>query len=177
MVDQFYRNTDNEFYYLAFNEGGVGNRINMELRDRRRLENGTSRNGMKSEYHIATFLYDLYDGPSKFANTEPASSFDDSPNSTSLTWLDRTGFDNPLIDDLDLTPAQIFSPLVFAKQNNFGVYSINQYYMLLSRLLNDCGQPRKIQKLLTQNGVLDWTTNQQSNTNQLSTDLIGTKKL
>ncbi|MFN4084239.1 MAG: T9SS type A sorting domain-containing protein [Bacteroidia bacterium] len=176
MLDQFYRGTDNEYGFYAFVENPTRFlRIPTETRERTRLASGAASNGMKSEYHIATFLYDLYDGPGKFANNEPASSYDDSPNSTSTTWLDRTGFDNPLIDDLELTPAEIFSPLVFAKQNNFGVYSINQYYMLLSRLLNDCGLPKKIQKLLTQNGVIDWTPNQQTNTNQLSTDLIGIK--
>ncbi|MFZ4799896.1 MAG: T9SS type A sorting domain-containing protein, partial [Bacteroidia bacterium] len=40
---------------------------------------------------------------------------------------------------------------------------------------NDCGQPQKVQKLLTQNGILDWTPNQANNTNILSTDLIGNK--
>lgn len=177
MVDQYYRSLDNEYGNYAFLEqvGFTNNRYPTELRDRTRLASGAPRNGMKSEYHISTFLYDLYDGPTKFDNTTPSISYNDAPNSSNSTYLARTGFDSPLTDDLELTAAQIFAPLVFAKQNSFGVYSINQYYRLLVRQLNDCGQPKKVQKLLTQNGILDWTPNQATNTNVLSTDLIGNK--
>ncbi|MCX6186325.1 MAG: hypothetical protein NTU43_04900, partial [Bacteroidetes bacterium] len=178
MVDQFYRGIDDEYGNYAFLEqvGFINNRYPTELRNRYRLVGGAPKNGMKSEYHIGTFLYDLYDGPTKFAGTEPTSSYEDLPDSPSpLNYTDRTGFDANYKDDLELSTAQIFSPLIFAKQYSFGIYSINEYYMLLVRLLNDCGQPKKIQKLLTQNGILDYTPNQQTNTDVLSTDLIGYK--
>lgn len=171
ILDQYYRDLDHEYGWYSYFENQQATRYNLEARWRMRLNGGNASNGLRSEYNISYAIYDLYDGAGKFVSTEPQSSFRDF--STSTTPLLNEGYNVPFDDDVELSAYQIFKPLIDAKNaGNYTISSVESYYTLLNHSL-DCDYPRKIQKVFTQNGILDNTNNQQSLTDILSSDDIG----
>lgn len=172
MIDQHFKDMDGEYGWYTYIQGDTDKRkYNLEFRDRKRLNAGTPSNGLRSEYHISCTIYDLYDGTGKFPSGTNASSYKDQPSGGGLN---NTGYDVGFEDDLELTPLQIFQPLINAKNSNSNIPTVTSYFNLLV-----AGNPciaSKIQKVFTQNGVLDNTVNQSSLTDVLSTDKIGTVK-
>lgn len=71
MVDQYYRNEDGGEWEWCNSVPGSGNDFKQEMIEWRNREKFKGSNGFKAEYNIACALYDLYDGPDKFGESNP----------------------------------------------------------------------------------------------------------
>lgn len=130
-------------------------------------------NGFRSEYYIATALYDLWDGPSNITGPLPSpSGFHEIPNSGGLhAWNDTRPGTTPtflynlrrslfntehiynLTDDVEFTFAEICAPLIEIANTIYEYEDIGAYY---SQLISDktIEDIVKINKIFRENDVL-----------------------
>jgi hypothetical protein len=114
-------------------------------------------NGFRSEYHIATAIYDLWDGPRKGLPEQTPClkihGWDDSvirksSNKSYYTWKSK--------DDVELTLAQICAPLQTVKKRNDmkRLRNVGQYYDKLISQLTNCKDKADVSRAFRENRVL-----------------------
>lgn len=140
MVDQYYRNEDNEYGNYSFSQGGnrlLNGAFPVERRNRSRLNGNGTGNGLLSEYHISCALYDLYDGPDKFLSTDPSGEWSDESGTTTTqnTFLVGDAFSNGT-DKASLSFFIITYP--FRQQK---ILTIDEYYFHLIAYLRSLSVP------------------------------------
>ena len=118
-------------------------------------------NGFRSEYHIATAIYDLWDGSNKgLPLTIPELNihgWDDSQTTIYNENESSNFYSWKSIDDVELTFAQICAPMQTIKKkadleelSNIGDY----YYKLLYPMYNDCNTIANVTRAFRENRVL-----------------------
>lgn len=157
MLDAYYKYTDLESGREKYTETSASSRSN-ELRNPN-VYGMSHLNGFRSEYFISSFVNDLYDGPTSFANINNVTVTD--YNDVSGFW----GYINGENDNLQLTPAIICKPLT----DDAMPQSIVDYYNSLIKFIN-CKERVLLRKVAFQNGIKPDHT---SNSSILSADNIG----
>jgi hypothetical protein len=122
-------------------------------------------NGFRSEYHIATAIYDLWDGPNKgLPERTPCLNihgWDDSeirkaPGKSYYIWKST--------DDVEFTLAQICAPLQTVKKRKDmqRLRNVGQYYDKLISQLPDCKDRADVSRVFRENRVL-WNIKEYEN--------------
>jgi hypothetical protein len=117
----------------------------------------TINNGFRSEYHIATAIYDLWDGPNKGLPEQTPylkiHGWDDSElrkisSKSYYPWKSK--------DDVELTLAQICAPLQTVKKHKDMKHlrNVGQYYDKLVSQLHDCKDKADVSRVFRENRVL-----------------------
>jgi len=117
----------------------------------------TIKNGIRSEYHIAAAIYDLWDGPGKnLPERTPCLNihgWDDSeirktPYHTYYSWKSK--------DDVELTFAQICAPLQTVKKRKEmkQLRNVGHYYTILLSQLPECKNRADVSRVFLENRVV-----------------------
>ena len=158
MLDVFYNKVDGE-------SGQRRGRSNVEWRNPTLLNTTGVGNGIRSEYHIACAINDLYDGSTYFENnsTQPERWSDDG----NLLGSGGNGYDAGQTDNVSLSANDIVLALEDQPK------SIGEYYAVLMRKYSDCNLRKEIKRVFDQNRVVLNTTHLNSfNDNDFSSDAV-----
>lgn len=117
----------------------------------------TIKNGFRSEYHIGTALYDLWDGEKKgLPERTPCLKIHGWDDSEINTRLKRAYYQWKSKDDVELTFAQICAPLQTVKKRSDlkKMRNIGNYYEKLLTQLPDCKDRANVSRAFRENRVL-----------------------
>jgi len=138
-------------------------------------------NGFRSEYHIATAIYDLWDGPDKNLPQQiPYLNIHGWNDSITTKVLNRAFYPWKTIDDVEFTLAQICAPLQTIKKRKDlkNLRNVGDYYNILLSQLPDCKDRADVSRVFRENRVL-WNIKDYENeqyTGNLSSDQFFTVK-
>jgi len=139
------------------------------------------KNGFRSEYHIGTALYDLWDGENKgLPEKTPCLKIHGWDDSEINTRFKRSYYQWKSKDDVELDFAQICAPLQTVKKRSDlkKLRNIGNYYEKLLAQLPDCKDRANVSRLFRENRVL-WNIEDYEKelyTSNLSSDQFFTTK-
>jgi len=117
----------------------------------------TIKNGFRSEYHIATAIYDLWDGPGKnLPERTPCLNIHGWDDSEIRKTSSRSYYPWKSKDDVELTFAQICAPLKTVKKraDMKQLGNIGHYYDILLSQLSNCKDRADVGRVFRENRVL-----------------------
>ena len=114
-------------------------------------------NGFRSEYHIATAIYDLWDGPNKgLPEVTPCLKIHGWDDSEIRKTTSKAYYPWNSKDDVELTLAQICAPLQTVKKRSDmkRMRNVGQYYDKLISQLPDCKDRADVSRAFRENRVV-----------------------
>ena len=117
----------------------------------------TIKNGIRSEYHIATAIYDLWDGPGKnLPERTPCLNIHGWDDSEIRNVSSHAYYAWKSIDDVELTFAQICAPLQTVKTHKEmkQLRNVGHYYNILLSQLPECKDKADVSRVFLENRVV-----------------------